>query len=464
MFLYYTVSTQMENIGDFVQQLNNIIHEPSNQIITPSNTSTSPDNIDTPINNTKEKKIKILIVSTHVNQVNGYSKVIYNIIQQLGLHSWIQVVHFGTQRLVSGDLGRKYPSNTKVIDASALDKQQKQAGFAFAELPNVIQTEKPDIVFIYNDLSVVCAYIEEIRKTITNRFFKIWTYVDITYKNPPQHMIDVMNRDVERIFCFTKSWKDEIKNKGITRPVDVMNHGIDTKMFRPVPRDLARQSLGLPKDMFMFLSLNKNIPRKRLDLLVMSFVKLITRFPVKPIFMLIVADKGDHGGFPLFDIFSREIKLNGGSVDMFGNRLLIASSDTCYKDEDVNLLYNAGDVGVSTAEGEGFGLCSFEGLSVGVPQIVPELNGYSEYCNENNSIIVKPKIRYYIPQAYNVVSGEAEMIDTTEYSKAMERYVFDEDLRKLHGKHAKDIANNYTWEKCTNTFIKRLKAIQEEDD
>lgn len=452
----------MDNLGDFVKQLNNIVHDQTtstissdiNQIVNDSD----KENIDP-----NQKKVKILIVSTHVNQVNGYSKVIYNIIQQLGLIPWIQIVHFGTQRLVSGDLGRKYPSNAKIIDASALEKQ-KQAGFAFAELPNIIQTEKPNVVFIYNDISVICGYIEEIRKTITNRFFKIWAYVDITYKNPPQQMIDVLNRDAERVFCFTKSWKEQIKSQGITRPVDVLNHGIDTKMFRTVPKELARQSLGLPKDIFMFLSLNKNIPRKRLDLLVMSFVKLITRFPTKPIFMLIVADKGDKGGFPLFEIFAREIKLHNGSVNMFGNRLLIASSDTCYKDEDVNLLYNAGDVGVSTAEGEGFGLCTFEGMSVGVPQIAPQILGYSEYCTENNSLLIKPKTRYYIPQAYNVVSGEAEMIDPEEYSKAMERYVFDEDLRKLHGKLGKETVTTYTWEKIMSIFVKRLKDIQEDDD
>jgi glycosyltransferase involved in cell wall biosynthesis len=149
---------------------------------------------------------------------------------------------------------------------------------------------------------------------------------------------------------------------------------------------------------------------------------------------------------------------------MFGNRLLIASSDTCYKDEDVNLLYNAGDVGVSTAEGEGFGLCTFEGMAVGTPQIVPQIVGYSEYCNDQNAILVKPKLRYYVPQAHSVVSGEAEMVDPEEYSKAMERYVFDEDLRKLHGKQGKDTVVPYTWEKCCSILVKRLKSIQEEDE
>jgi len=410
-----------------------------------------------------EKSVKIMIVSTHVNQVNGYSKVVLNLIQQLATNPWIQIVHFGTQKLLNADLGRAYPSRAKIIDATALDKD-KQPGFALAELPGVIQTEKPDVVFIYNDLSVICAYIEHIRKAFERRSFKIWSYVDLTYAAPSSQMIDILNRDVERVFCFTKSWKEALKTHGITRPVDVLPHAADPNMFRVIPRDLARQQLGLPKDIFLFTSVNKNIPRKRLDLLVISFVKLMVRFPTKQIYCLVVADKGDSGGFSLFEIFAREIKLHGGSVDMFGNRLMITSKDTCYRDEDINLLYNCGDVGVSCAEGEGFGLCTFEQMSIGVPQIVPEINGYTEYCNENYSLMIKPSLRCYIPLAHHSVSGEAQLVDPEVVSKAMERYVFDENLRKLHGRLGKEKVSEYTWEKAAAVLVKRLKSLQEEEE
>jgi glycosyltransferase involved in cell wall biosynthesis len=459
------------NFSDFVKQLNSVINS-SNEVVQPSDSKSSEAAVTVkPITevsaetttNANDKTVKVLVVSTHYNQVNGYSKVAGNIITELAKHSWIKVVHFGTQKLVNADLGRKYPTNVKVIDGSALEKQ-KQTGFAFAELPGIINSEKPDIVFIYNDISITCAYIEEIRKAIQNRFFKIWAYVDITYQSPPQSMVDIINRDVERIFCFTKTWKDHLKAQGLTRPVDVINHGIDPKMIRSIPKELARQTLGLPKDVFMLTSMNRNIPRKRLDLLVMSFVKLITRFPMKPIFMLMVADKGDHGGYALFEIFARELKLAGASIDMYGNRLLITSKDTCYKDDDINILYNCGDVGVSCADGEGFGLCSFEQMAVGVPQVVPNINGYSEYCNEQNSIMVAPTTRCYVAQAHNIVTGEAQLVNPEDFSKAMERYVFDEDLRKLHGKLAKEGVSKYTWDKCCATLIKRLKAVQEDDD
>jgi hypothetical protein len=58
--------------------------------------------------------------------------------------------------MVSADLGRPYPARVKVIDATALEKE-KQAGFALVELPVVILSERPDVVLIYNDLSVICA-------------------------------------------------------------------------------------------------------------------------------------------------------------------------------------------------------------------------------------------------------------------------------------------------------------------
>lgn len=448
------------DISDFVKQLNSVVNNNQSQPKEHGDITVVSSN-----ENTAEttKYIKVLIVTTHINQINGYSKVIMNIIDELAKHPWIKLTHFGTQKLQSGELGRKYPTNVKVIDGSALEKQ-KTTGFAFTELPSVIQSEKPDVVFIYNDLSIISAYVEEIRKIIQNRTFRLWAYVDMTYKAPPQHLIDIINRDVERVFCFTKSWKDELKSHGITRPIDVMNHAVNPNMFRSIPQALARQSIGLPKDMFLFTSLNRNIPRKRLDLLVMAFVKLIIRFPVKPIFLLIVADKGERGGHQLFEIFSREIKLAGASLEMFGNRLLITTTNTCYKDEDINLLYNCGDVGVSCSEGEGFGLCTFEQMYLGIPQIVPEINGHTEYCTEENSQLIKPKVKYYIPQAFNTVTGEAAAVDPEAVSKAMERYVFDDNLRSIHGKLGKETVSQYTWEKCCSILIKRLKSIQDDDE
>lgn len=456
------------DFSSFVQELQGIVSgSDSVGSSSSSSSSSSPDLSSAPITvgsvENGKRRVKLLMVTTHTNQVNGYSKVVHHLIQELSKHSWLDIIHFGTQRMVNADLSRPYPASVRVIDGTAQEKE-KQLGFSFSELPHLIQTEKPDVVWIYNDLSVICTYIEAIRKAIENRCFKLWAYVDLTYPYPPQAMVDVLNRDVERIFCFTKGWKEILKSHGTTRPIDVMNHGVDSRIYRSIPKEMARQTLGLPKDVFLFTSLNKNIPRKRLDLLIIAFTKLIVRFPMKPLFLLIVADKGDRGGYPLFEIFSREIKLNSASVDHFGNRLLITSKDTCYRDEDINLLYNCGDVGISCADGEGFGLCTFEQMSLGIPQIVPDIQGYNEYCDEDLSIRVKPKLRHYLPQAHHSVTGEAHVVDPEDVSKAMEQYVFNDDQRVLHGKRSKDKLSRYTWEKVSTVFVKRLQALRDEDD
>ncbi len=456
------------NFEDFAKELNiNISNACNNKT---DETKNEPTTVISITNNVKPiKKLKLLIVSTHINQVNGYSKVTYNLIKELAKNDWIELVHFGTQTLKNADIQRKYPSGVKVIDGSALDKsvldktKDVGSGFGFAELPTVIRSEKPDIVFIYNDLAIISLYIEEIRKAFTSRSFKIWAYVDMMYNYPPKGLIDNINRDVDRVFSFTKEWKLELKNSGVTRPIDVMKHGFDNKMFRTIPKSLARQSLGLPSDVFMFMSLNRNQPRKRLDLLIISFVKLITKYPAKPIYMLIINDNNTIG-HQLFDIYSNELRRHSASLDIFGNRLMISSNSAAYKDEDINVFYNMADVGVSCAEGEGFGLCTFESMGVGVPQIVPKIKGYSDYCTSDNSLMIEPKSYYYLPKSYNLITGEAQVVDATDVANAMEQYVFDEELRKLHGKRGKETVSEYTWEKVMTTFIKRLRHEYEEDE
>ena len=160
------------DLTDFVKELNTVINSSE------KTTVVAPTEQNVVSNTITKKTIKVMIVSTHINQVNGYSKVVANIINQLSANKWVQIVHFGTQVITNGNIGRKYPTGVKVIDGSALEKQ-KTLGYAFSELPATILAEKPDIVFIYNDIAVVCGYIEEIRKAIQKRFFKIWAYVDM---------------------------------------------------------------------------------------------------------------------------------------------------------------------------------------------------------------------------------------------------------------------------------------------
>jgi glycosyltransferase involved in cell wall biosynthesis len=103
-------------------------------------------------------------------------------------------------------------------------------------------------------------------------------------------------------------------------------------------------------------------------------------------------------------------------------------------------------------------------MSLGIPQIVPEIQGYNEYCLEDNSLRVKPALRHYLAQSQNAVTGEAHVVDPEDVARAMETYAFQEEIRTLHGKRGKEKATSYTWERVTTTLVKRLQALREEEE
>ena len=274
--------------------------------------------------------------------------------------------------------------------------------------------------------------------------------------------LDVINREADRVFAFTQGWKDCLKDQGIHRPIDVIAHGFDEKVFYPVPKALARKMMGLPEDLFLLLSVNRNQPRKRLDLLIMAFAELIVKNPTKPIALLCICDKGEKGGWILFEIFVRELKKYKVPVERFSNRLMISTRDMDFKDEDINNFYNAADCCVSTADGEGFGLCTFESMGVGIPQVAPAIGGYKEFCNSSNSILVQPKHRYYMPLVFCPVGGEAEACDPHDICMAIETYLNDSDMRTKHGLAGRETVRKYTWDSVVKNFVRRLKTAHED--
>jgi glycosyltransferase involved in cell wall biosynthesis len=413
-------------------------------------------------NTSSSSKLRFMLVSTHVHQFTGYSKVSQGILQQLSKHSWLELTHFAFQKHPQTPDGfRQYPSNVEVIDAAMLENPPQQ-GFGYQALTEVIRVKRPHVVMLYNDMAVVTRFLEEIRKSGVSRDFKLWIYCDQVYDCQLQGMIDILNRDADRVFAFTNYWKKQLKDQGVTRPLSVLGHGFDPKTFFTVPRDLARKSLKLPEDAFVVMSLNRNQPRKRYDIMIMAFVELLVKYPTKAIILLCICDKGEKGGWWLFEIFVRELKKRGVPIEQFGNRLMISSQDMAFKDEDINVLYNIADVGISTAEGEGWGLCTFEQMGVGIPQVVPDVGGYKEYCNDTNSVVVKPKYSYYMPSVYSPVGGEAHACDPHDICLALEEYVNDSEKCRRHGAKAKETVLGYTWEKATAELVKRLKEEHEE--
>jgi glycosyltransferase involved in cell wall biosynthesis len=413
----------------------------------------------------KKKPLKFLLVSTHCHQYTGYSKVSWGILKELAKNPWLSVTHFGFQKFPNQQFQtgyRPYPPSVRVIDAASLERPFEQ-GFGFTVLPDVIRKLNPDVVMIYNDMSIIAKFFAEIEKSGVPKTFKMWVYADQVYNCQSQAFIDMLNLKAERIFAFSPFWKKCLKDQGVNRPLDIILHGFESNIYVPLDKAQARKELQMPEDAFVYLNVNRNQPRKRYDLLIMAFVELIVKYPNRNICLLCICDKGDKGGWWLFDIYKRELQLRGARAEQFLQRLMLTSQDMTFPDEAINKFYNIADVGVNSAEGEGWGLCNFEGMGVGVPQVVPNVGGFKEFCTPENSVLVEPKFRYYLPTVYSPVGGEVNCIDAHDLFLGMEKYLND-DLRKQHGVEARKKVLEYTWERAVVPLAKRLKEAMDERD
>jgi glycosyltransferase involved in cell wall biosynthesis len=404
--------------------------------------------------NTVVQPTKLLLISTHLNQASGYAKVSHGLLRELAGVAGLQITHFAIQASTTVDFKRPYPSSVKVVDAGT-----EGNGFGFQQIADVIKATSPHVVMIYNDIGVCCQYLEKIaflRQGAKGLSFQIWLYLDQVYECQLPPYLALVQKETDRLFCFTQEWRSVLKNQGITRPIDVLKHGFDASLFPKIDRNVLREHMGIPKETFLFFSANRNQPRKRLDLLIMAFVELILAYPSKPLFLMCVCDKGEKGGFPLYEIFRRELQIRCANVEPFANRLIITPKEMAYTDAEIGQLYQLADVGVSTADGEGFGLCAFEQMGLGIPQVLSNVVGHREYCTQDNSQLVDPVFRAYLPLCTSSLGGETKLVNPSAFAEAMARYVVNEDLLRAHGANAKKTVGTYTWHSVTECLKRRL--------
>lgn len=159
----------------------------------------------------------------------------------------------------------------------------------------------------------------------------------------------------------------------------VVGHGVDRNEFRPLGaiedmerRRMARRTVFPDRpdlqDAFIVLNANRPYHRKRLDLTIAGFAA----FAVGRSDAYLVLHAGTCS--PQTDGELRaQIAASGA-----GDKILLCPLRSPLPVSQLNLLYNACDVGLTTAMGEGWGLTAFEHAATGAPQIVPDHTSFRE--------------------------------------------------------------------------------------
>ena len=374
--------------------------------------------------------MRFVLISTHVDQTTGYSKVVSNLLQQVSsLSPKVKTFHFGFQRHPERKNMRKTPEGIVAYDAAA-NEDPKEEGFGFNKINEYLEMVGPDVVMIYNDPMIIARFIQTMKFKKGESPFKLWLYVDQVYTGIAPPLMDELNKAADQVYCFTDSWAKTYTEYGPNIPMPkVIEHAVDSTIFSNLPlaqRAALRKNVGLPTEAIVFLNANRNSQRKRQDLTIMGFVELLRRHQDKPLWLLMVTGVDPQKGayYDIQRIFADQLTRAGLDPNVYGKRMAIVDTapPNVLNDDGINQIYNMCDIGINTSDGEGFGLCQLEHLYTGAPQIVTDVGAYRSFLPANTTTFVRPGPLVY--QAAGMPLGlSAPSFNPDDVATAMETTV-----------------------------------------
>lgn len=404
--------------------------------------------------------MRVLFFGTSPHQFNGYSRVTYELAKQFGTKSdRITFGIFGYQNAPSGPTHRTdVPANIFVYDAASNEKT-KSNGFGFEEVTGVVTEFKPDACIVFNDPRIVTATLEKLKTLQTAMGFKIIIYADQVYVGQPREYIMYLNENANHVIAFTPFWEDVIKGQGLTIPTSYLCHGFNQMSHFPIPKAVVRPYFGVSMEDFVVINLNRNTPRKRWDVCLASFAEVVSKYPNEPIKLVIATSV--VGAWNLMDVYEAELKKRGISMVTGMQHLVVIENPQALSDDVTNMLHNLADVGINTASGEGWGLCTSEAMGLGIPQIVPNVGGHKEFCTNDESILVEPIMSLYIDASIDpIVRGEAQLCHPSSFADAIIRYFLDRTLLAEHGLRARrKMIKHYNWNDISNKLIDTCETV-----
>lgn len=283
--------------------------------------------------------------------------------------------------------------------------------FGLGRVAEILQKVGPDVVVVQNDPWNLPAYMRRLANV------PVIAALAVDGKNCAGRGLNGLALAI----FWTKFAMQEARLGGYTGPAAVVPLGVDLDIYRPLDRAEARKIVGLPSrvhDAFIVGNVNRNQPRKRLDLTIAYFAEWVKRYRRADAYLFLqVAPTGDSG----YDCQQL--------ASYFGvaNRIILAQPAVFHgvSEEALAAVYSCFDVQFTTTQGEGWGLTTMEGMAAGIPQIVPDWSALGEWT-EDAAIKVPCSSIACTPNNINVIGG---IMDREGAIGALERAYVDVDLR-----------------------------------
>ncbi|HVG33701.1 MAG TPA: hypothetical protein VM911_11490 [Pyrinomonadaceae bacterium] len=366
---------------------------------------------------------RILIIGDAVVPT-GFARVIRSIFEPL--HN-----DFELHQLATRYDGRPHDYPWKLYVAA-----KGKSVYGYDQIIPLVEEIKPAIVFLLYDISFQIPYMEELRKLTPQPKVVMYSPVESGPIAP-----EILHRlqGVSRYVLYTQYGRSEIaksleqvraQDSHFQFPeLDVIPHGVDTHRFYPLGDDSgdipmrrieARRAMKLDDEehleAFIVLNANRNMPRKRIDITMQGFAQFAKDKPANVKLYLHMAT--EDSGWNVLILAKRY-----GIYD----RLIMTQADNSrpvFSDEQLNLLYNACDVGITTTTGEGWGMVSFEHAATRAAQVIPRHTSLAQLWAEAAEFI-DPVMKLTYPGNLT----DAHIVTPEGVAASLQRLYDDRDYR-----------------------------------
>ena len=226
--------------------------------------------------------------------------------------------------------------------------------------------------------------------------------------------------------------------KANSRKITIIPPGVDTGRFYPIPKDEAKQFIGIPDEDRMVLFVGRIEPLKGLDTLIRAMACMGLENSDCPAYLAIIG--GDPSASPdemtsemaSLQQLCRELKMDR-TVVFLGKR----GQDT------LPYYYSAAEVLVMPSHYESFGMVALEAMACGTPVIASQVGGLAFLIQDGVT-------------GYHVPGGDSDAL-----CEKLTLLLGNAENREQMGQRAAEEAKAYSWDKIAEQMIAVYESLLE---
>lgn len=319
--------------------------------------------------------------------------------------------------------------------------------YGIGRIGAIVAYEKPDVILVVNDPWICQHYLAALGPKAP----PVVLYMPVDGTDLREDYVKPLNTATHAI-AYTVFGQSELQRAGLTIPCSVIPHGIDTTIFHPVDRDTARGQGSVPDDWYIVLVLDRNQPRKRLDLAFRAFAQFAHGKPdtVKLVY---------HGAINDIGWNVEHLARRCGIAD----RLVLTARDLeplrGLPIDKLKYVYGMADVKLATPEGEGWGLTTMEAMACKIACIAPDYAAYGEWAQGGAMLVPCADVIDRAGDA-NTVGG---IVDVPKTAYALELFYRDVARRMTYAQAGYNVVTQpfFQWDVIGRQFDQVLRGAVE---